>query len=163
MKLILILVLATLSLAKAKTNVAVRVVVSHQGQCSEDDIAVVEAGVMSVVEQEPQRRNLRERRLDPWYCATVCRNFPKGTCFLAYPLCKSYRREMQGVAAKTPAVDASSVIKTPPAANVQECTNLKSTILSEIELEAEWLVELSSSCKSVLVSSLDLKCFQING
>jgi hypothetical protein len=158
MKITFILFLAMIYHVAAKTDLAVRVYVSHQGECSDEDIEVVQSGVMSLVSLEPLRRNLRERRLDPWYCATVCRNFPKGTCWLAYPLCKSYRRQMK----KDDAVKIDSAEKLPNGENIRECFEMKSKIQSEIELEADWVVEISPSCKQVLKSNVDLKCFRVN-
>jgi hypothetical protein len=82
MKLPLILFFAMAYSALAK-NVAVRVVLKHEGKCKEADMGKIQSDVINAVKPYQDRRALRGRRLNPWYCSTVCQGIPKGYCFLA--------------------------------------------------------------------------------
>jgi hypothetical protein len=158
MKLTLILFF-TMAYSVLAKNVAIRVVLNHQGQCSEGDIITIQSDIMNIVRPYQDRRVLRQRRLDPWYCASVCRNFPKGTCWLAYPLCTSFRREMTQSDNALPPSD--SLPDASSAADMKECKELKGKISDFIQSEMAWSVAISSVCESFLQGNVDLKCFKV--
>jgi hypothetical protein len=67
--------------AVSSTQVAVRSTFesSYPDVCTDDEFNIA-------LSNYSRRRNLRSeshRRLSPWYCSTVCRDFPKGTWYVS--------------------------------------------------------------------------------
>jgi len=123
--------------------------------CSEKDSLILEEEFLAILHfDDNTRRSLRANR-ELVNCATACRGFPPGMCYLVYRKCVGWRRDLESETEH----EERELTNDVSIATSEKCGNLKKPIEQRMEaIRKRAATVVSDECQNLLKMKYQVGC-----